>query len=159
MQIFHIPTNALLRIFLTFSSEIREFCGFDLDIPDESYFCRFKRDFEKNIADLFNLIVPETISICDKINESLPKKSPYKDLNTMLVYDTSGLKPKVKENNPKTLVSAINKQKLYAKTTNNKNHNPYATAYKTLPKVAEANHNIKLDFVNGHFGYFYKFRI
>lgn len=25
------------------------------------------------------------------------------------------------------------------------------------PKFAEANPNIKLDFVNGHFGYFYKF--
>jgi hypothetical protein len=77
----------------------------------------------------------------------------------MLIYDTSGLKPKVKENNPKTLVSEINKQKSYAKATNKKNHNAYAAAYKNMPKFAEANPNIKLDFVNGHFGYFYKLGI
>lgn len=159
MQIFHIPTNGLLHIFIVFSTEIREFCGFYNSIPDESYFSRFKRDFEQNIADLFNSMVPEAIDICDKINSSLPKNSPYKDLNTMLVYDTSGLKPKVKENNPKTLVSEVNKQKSYAKATNKKNYNAYAAAYKNMPKFAEANPNIKLDFVNGHFSYFYKFGI
>ena len=49
----------------------------------------------------------------------------------MLIYDTSGLKPKVKKNNPKTLVSEINKQKSYAKATNKQNYNAYAAAYKT----------------------------
>ncbi|MGL5245050.1 MAG: transposase [Sarcina sp.] len=159
MQIFHIPTNTLLRIFLIFSSEIREFCKFDNGVPDETYFSKFKRIFEENIADLFNSMAIETINICDKINESLPENSPYKDLNTMLIYDTSGLKPKVKENNPKTIRAFINNQKLYAKVTNNKNHNPYAAAYKAMPKCANANSDIKLDFVNGHFGYFYKFGI
>lgn len=159
MQIFHIPTNGLLRIFLVFSSEIREFCGFYDSIPDETYFSRFKRDFEKNIADLFNSMVPEAIDICDKINSSLPKNSKYKNLNTMLVYDTSGLKPKVKENNPKTLVCEVNKQKAYAKATNKKGYNAYAAAYKNMPKYTYANPDIKLDFVNGHFGYFYKFGI
>lgn len=156
MQIFHIPTNALLRIFLIFSPEIRDFCKFYDSVPDESYFSRFKRDFEKNIADLFNSMVPEIIDICDNINLSLPENSPYKDLNTMLVYDTSGLKPKVKENNPKTLVSEVNKQKAYAKATDKKGYNAYAEAYKNMPKCTYANPNIKLDFVNGHFGYFYK---
>lgn len=51
----------------------------------------------------------------------------------MLIYDASGLKPKVKENNPKTLVSEINKQKSYAKATNKKKHNAYASAYKNMP--------------------------
>lgn len=41
----------------------------------------------------------------------------------------------------------------------NKNHNAYAAAYKNIPKFSEANPNIKLDFVNGYFGYFYKFGI
>lgn len=159
MQIFHISTNSLLRIFLIFSSEIRDFCGFYDSIPDESYFSRFKRDFEENITDLFNSMVPKVIDICDKINISLPKNSPYKDLNTMLIYDTSGLKPKVKENNPKTLASEINKQKAYAKATNQNEYNAYAIAYKNMTKSAFANPNIKLDFVNGHFGYFYKFGI
>lgn len=70
-QIFHIPTDVLLHLFLIFSSEIREFCDFYNSVPDDS---------------------------------------TYKDRNSMLIYDTSGLKPKVKENNPNTLVSEINKQ-------------------------------------------------
>ena len=53
MQIFHIPTNILLHLFLIFSSEMREFCGFYNSVPDESYFSRFKIEFEKDIADLF----------------------------------------------------------------------------------------------------------
>lgn len=55
--------------------------------------------------------VPNVITICDEFNNLLPNNSPYKDRNSMLIYDTSGLKPKVKENNPKTLVFEINKQK------------------------------------------------
>src|SRR3712207_4970278 len=80
-----------------------------------------------------------------------------KNLNSMIIYDTSGLKPRVKENNPKTLVAEINRQKSYAKATKKEIFNPYAAAYKNMPKFAQANSNIKLDFVNGHFGYFYKF--
>jgi hypothetical protein len=157
MQIFHIPTTVLLNLFLIFSTEIREFCCFYDDIPDESFFSRFKTDFEADIADLFNAMVPQTIAICNDINASLPADSPNKDGNSKLIYDTSGLKPRVKENNPKTLVSEVNRMKSYAKVLNNKDFNPYAAAYKNMPKFANANHNIKLDFVNGHFGYFYKF--
>lgn len=74
----------------------------------------------------------------------------------LLIYDTSGLKPRIKENNPKTLVSEINKQKAYTKSTNKENFNPYAAAYKNMSKFALANLDIRLDFVNGHFGYFFK---
>ena len=98
MQIFHIPTDVLLHLFLIFSSEIREFCDFYNSVPDDS---------------------------------------TYKDRNSMLIYDTSGLKPKVKENNPNTLVSEINKQKSY---------NVYAAVYKNMPKFSEANTNINLVF-------------
>lgn len=65
-------------------------------------------------------MVTKVIDICDKINLSLPENSPYKSLNTMLVYDTSRLKQKVKENNPKPLVSEVNKQKSYVKATDKK---------------------------------------
>jgi len=157
MQIFHIPTTALLNLFLVFSTEIREFCGFYKSIPDESFFSRFKTTFESDIADLFNSMVPKVIGICEDINNLLPADSPYKNLNSILIYDTSGLKPRVKENNPKTLASEINKQKAYSKIINDKNFNPYAAAYKNMPKYSQANPNIRLDFVNGHFGYFYKF--
>jgi hypothetical protein len=115
MQIFHIPTTVLLNLFLIFSTEIREFCCFYDDIPDESFFSRFKTTFESDIADLFNSMVP------------------------------------------KTLISEVNRMKSYAKVINNKQFNPYAAAYKNMPKFVNANHSIKLDFVNGHFGYFYKF--
>ncbi|MEL5897856.1 hypothetical protein AAGC94_07215 [Clostridium sporogenes] len=104
-------------------------------------------------------MVPQVINICDNINDSLPDDSPNKNRNFQLIYDTSSLKPRVKENNPKTLVSEVNRIKSYAKATNNKQLNPYAVAYKNIPKFAFANHSIKLDFVNGHFGYFYKFAL
>ncbi|MCC9296636.1 ISNCY family transposase, partial [Clostridium sp. WLY-B-L2] len=68
---------------------------------------------------------------------------PNKGLNSMLIYDTSGLKPKVKENNPKTLVSEINKQKAFAKVINNKDFNPYAAAYKNMPKFAHRSFRLK----------------
>jgi len=87
------------------------------------------------------------LHICEKINDNLPEDSPYKNLNSMLIYDTSGLKPRVKENNPKTLVNEVNRQKSYAKATNKENFNPYAAAYKNMPKFAQANPNIRLDFV------------
>lgn len=159
MQIFHIPTTVLLTIFLVFSAELRDFCGFYESVPDESFFSRFKSTFESDIADLFDSMAIKAIDICEDINNNLPDSSPMKDLNSMLIYDTSGLKPRVKENNPKALVSEVNRQKSYAKATNKKNFNAYAAAYKNMPKFAQANHNIKLDFVNGHFGYFYKFGI
>ncbi|AWI04373.1 transposase [Clostridium drakei] len=157
MQIFHIPTTVLLTVFLIFSTEIREFCGFYKSIPDESFFSRFKTTFESDLGNLFDSMVLKVIDICEDINNNLPDNSPEKNLNSKLIYDTSGLKPKVKENNPKTLVSEVNRQKSYAKATNKQNFNPYAAAYKNMPKFAQANPNIKLDFVNGHFGYFYKF--
>ncbi|UZW14823.1 transposase [Clostridium pasteurianum] len=157
MQIFHILTTTLLTIFLIFSTEIRDFCSFYESIPDESFFSRFKTDFRSDIANLFDSMALEVIDICEKIDDNLPEDSPYKNLSSMLIYDTSGLKPKVKENNPKTLVAEINRQKSYAKATNKENFNPYAAAYKNMPKFAQANPNIRLDFVNGHFGYFYKF--
>lgn len=157
MHIFKIPTTSLLCIFLALSADIRKFCNFNSKIPDETFFSRFKTTFEEQIAELFNSLAFEVIKICDKIDEDLPKDSPNKGHNFKLIYDTSGLKPKVKENNPKTLVSEINKQKAFAKVIDNKDFNPYAAAYKNMPKYAEANHNIRLDFVNGHFGYFYKF--
>jgi hypothetical protein len=94
MQIFHIPTTALLTIFLVFSTEIRDFCSFYDSIPDESFFSRFKTDFQSDIANLFDSMALEVIDICEKIDDNLPEDSPYKNLSSMLIYDTSGLKPK-----------------------------------------------------------------
>jgi hypothetical protein len=157
MHIFKIPTTTLLCVFLSLSTEIRDFCQFNDAIPDETFFSRFKTSFEKQIADFFNSMALNVNEICITLDESLPKNDSKKGFSSMLIYDTSGLKPKVKENNPKTLASEIKKQKVYAKIIGNKAFNPYAVAYKNMPKFAESNSNIRLDFVNGHFGYFYKF--
>lgn len=159
MHLFHIPTSSLLCIFIAFSPDIRNFCQWEGKLPDDSFFSQFKTSYEKEIACLFESMVPYIIDICSKMDEALPTNSPDNGKSSMLIYDTSGLKPKVKENNPKTLVSEINKQKGFAKIINNKDFNPYAAAYKNMPKHSKANSSIKLDFVNGHFGYFYKFGI
>ncbi len=52
-------------------------------------------------------MVSKIIDICGSFNKNIPDDSPYKNLNSMLIYDTLGLK--VKDKNPKTLVSEINK--------------------------------------------------
>jgi len=154
---FHIPTSSLLCIFLAFSSDIREFCRFDDKIPDETFFSRFKTTFDKDIANLFDAMVPHILEVCCGIDQQLPSDSKDKGFSETLIYDTSSLKPKVKENNPKTLASEINRWKTYAKTIDNKDFNPYLAAYAHLPKYAESNPAFRLDFSNGHFGYFYKF--
>ena len=43
-RIFSIPTDMLLIVFLKYSQELRDFCGFDV-VPDGSKFTRFKQDF------------------------------------------------------------------------------------------------------------------
>ena len=45
-RIFSIPTDTLLIVFLKYSQELRDFCGFDV-VPDGSKFTRFKQDFLK----------------------------------------------------------------------------------------------------------------
>jgi len=155
-NLLHIPTISLLRIFIVFSPYLQEFCHFS-SIPDESVFSRFKTDFEKDIRSLFDSMTPYILDICSSFDDGLPPDDPSKGLSSTLIYDTSGLKPMVKENNPKTLASEIKRFKSYAKTIDNKDFNPYAAAYKNMPKFSAANRDFKLDFVNGHFGYFYKF--
>lgn len=65
MQIFHIPAAVLLNLFLIFSTEIKEFYGFDGRVPAESFFSRFKTTFESDISDLFNSLLPNVIDICE----------------------------------------------------------------------------------------------
>ena len=43
-RILSIPTDSLLIIFLKYSKELREFCGFT-KVPDASKITRFKQDF------------------------------------------------------------------------------------------------------------------
>lgn len=58
-------------------------------------------------------MVLKIIDICDEINKSLPDDSPDKNHNSELIYDTYGLKSRVKENNSKTIVSEVNSKKYH----------------------------------------------
>ena len=80
-RIFSIPTDSLLIIFLRFSKELREFCGFT-KVPDASKFTRFKQKFLPDFNDMFDRLVDLTESICTEID---PK------LAAMTIFDTSGI--------------------------------------------------------------------
>ena len=61
-RIFSIPTDTLLIVFLKYSQELRNFCGFDV-VPDGSKFTHFKQDF---LADLQSML-PGTCLPLNKI--------------------------------------------------------------------------------------------
>lgn len=63
-KLFSIPKIELLITFLTFSSELRDFCGLET-IPDASFFCRFKQDYVDDIEAFFHKLVDITEPICD----------------------------------------------------------------------------------------------
>ena len=57
--IFSIPTTSLLIVFLKYSQELRDFCGFDV-VPDASKFTRFKQDFLPDLQSMFDHLVDLT---------------------------------------------------------------------------------------------------
>ena len=65
--IFSIPTVSLLIIFLKYSQELRDFCGFDV-VPDASKFTRFKQDFLPDLQSMFDRLVDLTEPICQRID-------------------------------------------------------------------------------------------
>ena len=154
---FHLPKASNLVLLLTFSPELCEFCGFPGGrVPDESVFSKFKTQYDKELLEVFNNLSSYVIELFAQYDETLPYNSPQKGLCEKAIYDTTGAKPKVKENNPKFTATEIKRQKAYQKFNPNEGFNPYAAAYANLPKFANANHDIRLDYANGHFGYFYK---
>lgn len=90
-RIFSIPTDSLLIVFLKYSLELRDFCGFDV-VPDASKFTRFKQDFLLDLQSLFDRLVDLTELICQRIDSAK---------SSMLLFDTSGIEVWVTENNPK----------------------------------------------------------
>lgn len=89
--IFSIPTVTLLIIFLKFSCELRDFCGFS-SVPYTFGFTRFKQDFLPNLQAMFDRLVDLTEPICQHI---------YTEKASMVLFDTSGIEAWVTENNPK----------------------------------------------------------
>jgi len=149
-RIFSIDTDTLLILFLTYSRELREFCGFD-KVPDASKITRFKQDFKDDLLDVFEKLVDLTEPICQEINSSLA---------SMTIFDSSGIEAFVTENNPKYANTKIRQLKAYAKAMNySPSYDPYKVAYSSMPSHAAANPEIKQLYIDGHFCYAFKFGV
>jgi len=134
---------AMLRV-LQLSSELREFCGF-VNVPDAYCISTFRKDFAEYLGLLFEHLVEVTEPICRAID---PKKADY------LLYDPTGIKAKVSENNPKFMNMKLDQAKKIAK--NNPDYDPYKGVYSLLPDTAKANPFLKRQHINGHFCYAHK---
>lgn len=147
-RIFSIPTDTLLILFLKFSQELREFCGFDA-VPDASKFTRFKQAFLLDLQSMFDRLVDLTEPICQKIDSHKA---------SMTLFDTSGIEAYVTENNPKYLNNIIKQLKAFKKANHlDASYDPYKAAYASMPSHASANPAIQQMFINGHFCYTFKF--
>ena len=149
-RIFSIPTDTLLIIFLKFSQELRDFCGFDV-VPDGSKFTRFKQDFLSDLQSMFDHLVDLTEPICQSLDPALA---------SMTIFDTSGIEAWVTENNPKYANRIIKQLKAFKKSHNlDDSYDPYKAAYGSMPTHAASNQAIQQMYINGHFCYAYKFGI
>ena len=129
-RIFSIPKDSLLIIFLKYSQELRDFCGF-LKVPDASKFTRFKQDFILDLQLMFDNLVDITEPICQQIN---------KKLASMTIFDTSGIEAFVTENNPKYANRIIKQLKTFKKLNGlGDSYDPYKAAYGAMPSHANAN--------------------
>jgi hypothetical protein len=162
MHFFKFANVANFTVLLILSPIVCDFCRLEGDnAPDESVLSKFKIKFENELCLFFENLSLRVMDIFSEHDASLSDDSPDKGLHEQLINDTSGLKPKVKENNPKTLSSEVKKQSNYKKYLENqgkdKGFDVYKAAFKSMPKFASANEAIRLGYANGHFGYFYKF--
>jgi hypothetical protein len=149
-RIFSIPTDSLLLVFLSYSRELREFCGFN-KVPDASKITHFKQDFLLDLQSVFENLVDLTEPICQAIDSAKAD---------MTIFDTSGIEAWVTENNPKYANKIIKQLKAYAKANHfDSNYDPYKAAYGSMPSHAAANDQIKQLYVDGHFCYVYKIGI
>ena len=148
--IFSIPTVSLLIIFLKYSQELRDFCGFDV-VPDASKFTRFKQDFLPDLQAMFCRLVDLTEPICQEID---------REKASMVLFDTSGIDAWVTENNPKYANSIIRQLKAFKKAKGlDGSYDPYKAAYGSMPSHAASNPAIQQMYINGHFCYAFKFGI
>jgi hypothetical protein len=147
-RIFSIPSDSLLILFLTYSRDLRDFCGFD-KVPDQSQITRFKQDYKEDLKTMFDNLVDLTEPICQNIDS---------ELASMTIFDTSGIEAYVKENNPKFVDGLIKKLKAWKAVKGLDNsYDPYKAAYALMPTHADAEPAIKQMYINGHFCYSYKF--
>ena len=149
-RIFSIPTISLLIVFLKYSQELRDFCGFSV-VPDASKFTRFNQDFLLDLQSMFDNLVDLTEPICQRIDKTKA---------SMLLFDTSGIEAWVTENNPKYANRIIKQLKTFKKAQKLDNSfDPYKVAYGFMPSHAAVCPAIQQMYINGHFCYAYKFGI
>lgn len=92
---------------------------------------------------MFDNLVDITEPICQAVDSAEAD---------MTIFDTSGIEAWVTENNPKYANRIIKRLNVYAKTMGfDKNYNPYAATYTSIPSHASANQEIKQLYINGHF--------
>lgn len=128
--IFSIPTVSLLIVFLKYSQELRDFCGFDV-VPVASKFTRFKQEFLPDLQSMFDRLVDLTEPICQHVDA--PKAS-------MALFDTSGIEAWVTENNPKYANRIIKQLKAFKKAKGlDDYYDPYKAAYGSIPSHAASN--------------------
>ena len=147
-RLLGMKQNTQLLTLLKFSKELRDFCGFE-KLPDEPQITRFKQQFCNHIEMMFHSLVEITEPICKEINE---KKSQY------LIYDTTGIEPNVKENNPKFFNTKLETAKKIIKSNSksDKDLSPYKLVYSLFPDEAEKAPMARQQYINGHFCYAYK---
>ncbi|MBQ5559352.1 MAG: ISNCY family transposase [Lachnospiraceae bacterium] len=143
-QILGMKEDKQLLTLLRFSEELQDYCGF-VKLPDAPQLCRFKQDYCVYLQRMFEKLVEITEPICREINS---KKADY------LIFDTTGIEPNVKENNPKFLNTKLNSAKKMAKS--NPDYDPYKGVYALLPDEAESAPMAKHEYINGHFCYAFK---
>ena len=137
--IFSIPTTSLLIVFLKYSHELRNFCGFDV-VPDASKFTRFKQDFLLDLQSMFDHLVDLIEPICQQVNA---------DKAAMVLFDTSGIEAWVTENNPKYANRIIRQLKAFKKAHNlDDSYDPYKAAYASMPPHAAANPAVQQMYIN-----------
>ena len=143
-KVLGIEENSVLLNVLTMSAELREYCGFK-KVPDASKITLFKQDFVTHIQELFYKLVDITDPICREIDS---KKADY------LIYDPTGIKVQVAENNPKFLNNKLKSAKKLSKS--NPGLKPHELAYSMMPEAAAANPFVEQQYTNGHICYAFK---
>ncbi len=146
-----LPTINTLIFIINISSDLRRFLKFSR-APNKSQFSRFKSDFYSEINKMFHDLVDITDACSTATDEYLA---------SILITDTTGFEFYVKENNPKFYQSILKNSKSYAKTFNqthpeNKTFDLEKYAQSKMPKYSFSNHDAKLTYLNGHFGYYLK---
>ena len=146
--LFKLPTIKALVAFINASPECAAFCNLSV-APDETKFSAFMTRFSSHIKALFDNIVQHILPICQDINS--------KRANT-LIFDTTGVRANVHENNPKFINGKIKNAKKLQKS--NPDFNPYSYVYSHMPKTAAASDcPAPLSFINGSFAYAHHFSI